>query len=243
MAALVDSSPSVLAALRKACEFCSLQELCWPAELTLDELDRLQSVVRHTRELSPGTYVYRTGDQFTAIYALRHGCVKSFSLDAGGHELVHGFHLRGELLGFDAVFPERHRCNAVVLESCSLCVVPYADIDALSREFAGLQNHVLQLMSREFSRQLTYGKGFGAKQRLAAFLLNIHARLGPTGPADYQINLPMCREDIASYIGISPETLSRLLSSFSRKRLIEVRRRKIRLLDPLRLDLVAQGVQ
>jgi CRP/FNR family transcriptional regulator len=229
-------------ALRRACGFCSLNELCWPMGLEPSDLERLQSMVRHAPVLPPGSYLYRVGDQFTAIYAVRKGCIKSYSVDAGGHELVHGFHLRGELLGFDAVHPDRHRCNALILQSSSVCVIPYQDIARLSAEFHSLQSLVLQLMSREFSRQLKFAEGSGATQRVAIFLMDMRSRLHRPGMSEYEYDLPMSREDISNFLGITPETLSRLFAKLQRKDLIEVDRRHIRLKDPMRLDMVAQGI-
>ena len=205
------------------------------------DLARLQSMVRSSDPLPVGRYLFRVGDRFTAIYAVRSGCIKSYSMDAGGHELVHGFHLRGELLGFDAVHPDRHRCNAVILESGSVCVIPYRDIARLSVEFHSVHSQVLRLMSREFSRQLMFAEGSGATQRIAAFLLDIHSRLHQPDSAEYEFRLPMSREDISNYLRITAETLSRLIAKLHRKGLIDVDRRRIRLVDPDRLDLIAQG--
>jgi CRP/FNR family transcriptional regulator, anaerobic regulatory protein len=207
-----------------------------------EELERLQFMVHHAGPFEAGSYLFRVGDQFTAIYAVRSGCIKSYSIDAGGHELVHGFHLRGELLGFDAIYPDHHRCNALILESSSVCVIPYADISRLSDEFHSLQAQVIQLMSREFSRQLMCAEGTGGTQRIARFLLDMHSRLRQPGSDEYEFRLPMSREDISNYLGITAETLSRLMAKLQRKELIDVDRRHIRLVDPIRLDLVSQGI-
>lgn len=206
------------------------------------DLERLQSMVKRIGPMPPGTYLFRVGDRFTAIYAVRSGCIKSYSLNAGGHELVHSFHLYTELLGFDAVNPERHRCNALVLESSSVCAIPYRDVVRMSVEFHSLYSQVLRLMSRAFSRQLRFAEGSGAIQRVAAFLLDIHFRLRQPGSTEYEFRLPMSREDISSYLRITPETLSRLIVKLHRKGLVDVDRRCVRLVDPVRLELLAQGV-
>ena len=242
MGTLAQTSTLDLGVFRHACELCSLHELCWPMGLEPEELERLQSMVHHAGPLEAGSYLFRVGDQFTAIYAVRSGCIKSYSIDAGGHELVHGFHLRGELLGFDAIYPDRHRCNALILESSSVCVIPYADISRLSDEFHSLRAQVMQLMSREFSRQLMYAEGTGGTQRIARFLLDMHSRLQQPGSDEYEFTLPMSREDISNYLGITAETLSRLMAKLQRKGLIDVDRRHIRLVDAIRLDLISQGI-
>jgi CRP/FNR family transcriptional regulator len=228
--------------MRRACGFCSLNELCWPMGLAPSDLDRLQTMVLHTGPLAAGTYLFRTGDPFTAIYAVGSGCIKSHSIDAGGHELVHGFHLRGEVLGFDAVHPDHHRCNALILESSSLCVIPYREIAHLGKDFQSLNDHVLRLMGREFSRQLMVAEGHSATQRIANFLLDMKTRLNLGGAVAHEFTLPMSREDISNYLWITPETLSRLIAKLQNKGLIKVDRRHIFVVDPIRLDLIAQGV-
>lgn len=242
LSAKADTSTMDFGAFRRACSFCSLRELCWPMGLDPSDLERLQSMVRQANALSTGSYLFRVGDRFTAIYAVRTGCIKSYTIDGGGHELVHGFHLRGDLLGFDAVYPDRHRCNALILQSSSVCVIPYQDIARLSTEFHSLQSQVLKLMSREFSRQLMFYEGSGATQRIAIFLMDMRSRLHQPGTADYEYTLPMSREDISNYLGITAETLSRLFAKLQNKGLIEVDRRHIRLVDPLRIDMLAQGI-
>jgi CRP/FNR family transcriptional regulator len=243
LSAQADTSPMDLGVFRRACGLCSLRELCWPMGLDPSDLERLQSMVRHAYRLPEGSYLYRLGDPFTAIYAVRTGCIKSYSLDAGGHELVHGFHVRGELLGFDAVYPDRHRCNALILQTSSVCVIPYQDIARLSVEFQSLQSQVLRLMSREFSRQLMFAEGSGATQRIAIFLMDMHSRLQQADTCEYEFRLPMSREDISNYLGITAETLSRLMAKLQKRGLIDVDRRNIRLADPIRLDLIAQGIR
>jgi CRP/FNR family transcriptional regulator len=209
--------------------------------LAPSDLDHLQSMVKHSGPLVAGDCLFRVGDPFTAIYAVRTGCIKSYTIGAGGHELVRGFHVRGELLGFDAVYPDRHRCNALILEDSSVCVIPYRDIARLSEKLHSLHGQVLRLMSREFSRQLMFAEGSRATQRVAMFLLDMYSRLHEADTPEYEFRLPMSREDISNYLGITAETLSRLFAKLQRKGLIHVDRRHIRLADPVRLDLIAQG--
>ena len=228
--------------MRQGCGFCSLGELCWPEGLERSDLDRLQTMVRPVGPLAAGSVLFRTGDPFTAIYAVRSGCIKSYSIDAGGHEIVHGFHLRGEVLGFDAVYPDRHRCNAQLLEPSSFCVIPYQDIAHLSTEFQSLHDQILRLMGREFSRQLMLAEGASATQRIARFLMDMRTRLRMAGEVEYELTLPMSREDIANYLGVTPETLSRLFAKLEKSGLIDADRRHVFLADPIRLDLIAQGV-
>ena len=225
-----------------ACIFCSLQELCWPIGSDPDYLEQVQTMIGHVGPLPAGSHLFRAGDPFTAMYAVRSGCIKSYRIDAGGHEFVHGFHLGGEILGLDAVYPDRHHSNALILESSSLCFIPYPDVACLGAEYPQVHDQVLRLMSREFSKQLMFAEGSGATQRLAGFLLDMQSRLHRSGTVEYEFKLPMSREDISNYLRITPETLSRLFAKLQRKGLIDIDRRQVFLSDPARLDLINQGV-
>jgi len=207
------------------------------------DLERLHVIVRHTGVLPAGRHLFRANDPFTALFAVRSGCIKSYTTDLQGHELVRDFHLPGELLGFDAVYPEQHHFNAIIVKAASLCIIPYRDIDALSRQIPGLQTRILALMSRDFSRQQLCVEGSDATQQIAIFLLDIEARLRREYPVKYEFDLPMSHESIANYLRLVPETVSRVISKLQQAKVIDSDRARIRLLDVARLGLIAQGVQ
>lgn len=230
-------------AFRHDCGLCALRDWCWPRNLDQPQLQRLHAVIRQIGPLPSHHHVFRANDRFTALHAVRGGCIKTYTTDLGGHEYVHGFHLPGELLGFDAAYPDRHRYNAISLGECSLCTIPYRDIDRLSRDLPGLQTRILALMSRDFSRQQVCTEGVDATQRLAIFLFDVEARLQRRFDGAHEFELPMTREDIANYLRFSPETMSRVISKLQRAAIISANRRRIRLLDVARLGMIAQGLK
>lgn len=241
MGAHAASCSASVPVFRHACGPCSLQEWCWPTGLQDSDLERLHAIVRHSGSLPAGHHLFRVDDPFTAIYAVRSGCIKSYTTDLQGHEHVRDFHLPGELLGFDAVYPERHHFNALILEAASVCIIPYRDIARLSRQVPGLQTRILALMSRDFSRQQKCAEGSDATQQIAIFLFDVEARLRRRYNADYEFDLPMSHESIANYLRFSAETLSRVISKLQQAGIIRVDHRHVRLLDVARLNLVAQG--
>ncbi len=228
---------------RHVCGFCSLQEWCWPSGLDDSDLIRLHAIVQDSSSLPAGGHLFRTGDRFTAIYAVRSGCIKSYTTDLQGHDQIRDFHLPGELLGFDAVYPERHHFNAVVLKTASVCIISYRNIAELSREIPGLQTRILALMSRDFSRQQICIEGSDAKQQLAIFLFDIESRLRRQYNADYEFDLPMSHKEIADYLRFTPETVSRVISTLQQAHVIHVNRRHVRLLDVARLGRIALGAR
>ncbi|MGB5333463.1 MAG: helix-turn-helix domain-containing protein [Woeseiaceae bacterium] len=241
MGAAVESSMASVPVFRHACGLCSLQGWCWPPGLQDSEINRVHGIVRQIGPLPPGTHLFRVDDPFTALFAVRSGCIKSYTLDLQGHEHVRDFHLPGELVGFDAVYPERHHFNALVLKAASLCVVPYRDIAGLSRQIPGLQTRILALMSRDFARQQKCVEGLDATQQFAIFLFDVEARVRRENEVEYEFDLPMSHESIANYLRFSPETISRVISRLQQAGVIRVDREHVRILDVARLGLIAQG--
>lgn len=241
MGAHAETCTTSVPAFRHSCGICPLQQWCWPPGIDECGLKRIHAIVQHTGILPAGRHLFRTDDPFTAIYAVQSGCIKSYTTDRQGHEMVRDFHLPGELLGFDAVYPERHHFNALILKAASLCIIPYRDIATLSRQVPGLQTQILALMSHAFSRQQLCAAGFDAMQQIAIFLFDIKRRLRRQSPVEYEFDLPMSHENIAHYLRLSPETVSRIISKLQQAGVIQVTRAHIRFLDVARLERIAEG--
>jgi len=243
LGAAAESSLANVPVFRHACGLCSLQGWCWPPGLQNGDLCRVHAIIRNIGPLPAGTHLFRVDDPFTALYAVRNGCIKSYTLDLQGHEHVRDFHLPGELLGFDAVYPERHHFNALVLKAASLCVIPYRDIAGLSRQIPGLQTRILALMSRDFARQQKCVEGLDATQQFAIFVFDVEARLQRENDVEYEFDLPMSHESIANYLRFSPETISRVISRLQQAGVIQVDREHVRILDVARLGQIADADQ
>jgi CRP/FNR family transcriptional regulator len=209
-----------------------------PAGLPAADLDKLDRLVSQRRRLRKGEPLYRAGAPLTALYAIRSGFLKSCVLHEDGREQVAGFHMMGDLLGLDAIGGGRHVSDSVALEDSEVCEISFPLLEQLSREAPSLQQQLNRVMSREIIRDhgvmLLLGS-MRAHERLAAFLLNLSQRFALRGYSATEFNLRMTRQEIGSYLGLKLETVSRAFSAFQRRRLIEVRQREIRILDPHRL--------
>jgi CRP/FNR family transcriptional regulator len=220
--------------LRAACSTCSLRELCLPAGLDQQELEKVDRMVNRRRPIRRGDYLYRSGAALESLYAIRIGFMKSCVLHEDGREQVAGFHMMGDLMGLDAIGSERHICDAVALEDSEVCEIPLAVLERLSRDMPSLQQHFHRILSREIVRDhgvmLLLGT-MRAEERLAAFLLNLSQRFAARGYSPTEFYLRMTRQDIGSYLGLKLETISRALSRFNEEKLIEVRTRHLKILD------------
>jgi CRP/FNR family transcriptional regulator len=134
------------------CQTCGLRELCLPAGLEGAELAQLDGIVSRKRPLKRGAHLYRSGDPLRSLFAVRTGFLKSSVLHDDGREQVTGFHMMGELLGLDAIGSGRHVGDAMALEDCEICEIPFGMLEQLSREIPALQQHLHRIMSREITR-------------------------------------------------------------------------------------------
>ena len=228
-------------AIKVACSNCNLRELCMPVGLSPEELERVDGVVAARIKVKRGSRLFRCGEPFKALFAVRTGFFKTCVAAADGRDQVTGFQMAGEIIGLDGIVSDRHACDAVALEDAEVCVMPFERIGELAREVGALQHHVHRIMSREIVREhgvmLLLG-GMRADERLAAFLLNLMQRLHARGFSRSELVLRMTREEIGSYLGLKLETVSRTFSKFAGDGVIEVRQRHLRILDPAALHRI-----
>ena len=220
--------------IKVACSNCNLRELCMPMPLDEQELQRIDEVVATRRGVKRGATLFRSGDVFTSLYAIRTGFFKTTVAAEDGREQVTGFQMAGEIIGLDGIVTDKHSCDAIALEDAEVCVMPFHQLEALSREVNALQHHVHKIMSREIVREhgvmLLLGS-MRAEERVAAFLLNLVKRLHARGFSRTELVLRMTREEIGSYLGLKLETVSRTFSKFVDDGIVDVKQRHVRILD------------
>lgn len=218
-----------------ACSNCNLRELCLPSGFNAEEMERLDSIVRTRQRVKQGERLFSEGEEFTSLFAIRTGFFKTSVTTDDGREQVIGFQMAGEIVGLDGIVNDVHTCNAVALEDADVCVMPFSNVEDLSREFPILQRHVHKIMSREIVRENEVMMLLGnmrAEERLAAFLINLVQRLHTRGFSQSEVVLRMTREEIGSYLGMKLETVSRTFSKFSDEGIIEVKQRHVRIINP-----------
>ena len=231
--------------LKAACEGCSLAGLCLPVGLEREEIEQLERIVKHSHPLHKDDHLFQAGDRFRSLYAVRSGSVKTYLPSSDGGEQILGFHLPGEVVGLDAIDSGSHTCSARMLETSSVCEIPFSRLDELAETIPSIYRQVCRLLSKELSQEsemlILLGKKT-ADERLATFLSCLSRRLEKRGFSATEFNLSMSRHEIGSYLGLAVETVSRLFTRFQEDGLIEVERKHVRLLDPQRLyDLATPG--
>jgi CRP/FNR family transcriptional regulator len=230
--------------IKVACSNCNLRELCMPMGLNDAEMQRIDDVVATRRKVARGENLFRNGEKFNALYAIRTGFFKTCISSEDGRDQVTGFQMAGEIIGLDGIVSDKHTCDAVALEDAEVCVMPFDRIEELSREITSLQRHVHKIMSREIVRENGVMMLLGsmrAEERLAAFLLNLVQRLHARGFSQSELVLRMTREEIGSYLGLKLETVSRTFSKFAEEGMVEVKQRHVRILNADALRLIVNS--
>ena len=220
---------STVAKFRTRCGTCNLRELCLPCGLQAQEMARLDELVYTRKRVKRAETLYRSGESFDSLYAVRSGFFKSAVVLEDGRDQVTGFHMAGEIVGMDGIGTGRHAADVIALEDSEVCVIPYSRLEEV-----GLQRQLHKVMSRELVRDQGVMMLLGtmrAEERLAAFLLNLSQRFVARGYSSQEFHLRMTRDEIGSYLGLSLETVSRLFSRFQTEELIAVQQKHIRILD------------
>ena len=224
------------------CQNCSISELCLPFSLNEQELDTLDNIIDRKRPIRKNEKIFSDGEALHSLFAIRSGTFKTFIVDSNGEEQITGFHLAGDLLGFDAISNSEHQSFAQALETAMVCEIPYSTMDQLSDSMPKLKKQVLRLMSNEIrndQNMLSLLNRKNAEQRLATFIATLSERYKERGLSAKEFRLTMTRGDIGNYIGLTVETISRLLNRFHKEGLIQVDGKLITILEHEKLKAAA----
>lgn len=235
-----------VSALKASCAGCSLHQLCLPMGLDDADIKRLDQIIGQRRRVMRDEHLYRMDDPFRNLYAIRFGHFKTYQINAGGEQQITGFQMAGELLGMDAISSDRHHCDAVALEDSEVCEIPFARLQELFSTVPSLLRQFHRIMSQEITREQNVMLLLGnmrAEQRFAAFLVNKASRYAARGYSSTSFQLRMSREDIGNYLGLTIESISRLLSRFKSQGWLEINKREVTLLNPAMLKALAAGTE
>lgn len=219
------------------CQQCALRTRCLPSHLESIDVSRFDAIVQRTRPLRLGAHSFNAGDSFTSIYVVRQGAIKTYTMTEEGEEQVTGFYLAGDCFGFDGIHTQRHTNFAKALVRTHLCEIPFEQFEHLCADIPHLQHYAFQLASHQIvveqKRMRLMGKR-AAEARIAYLLLKFVQRVNQ-GVTQGETLLPMARYDIANYLGLSVETVSRILSRFHTEGVIQLHGRRVQITSEERL--------
>ncbi len=232
----MNSKPQItdLSEIKLSCSNCNLAELCLPRGLDLKELDTLEQIIKRSKPIHKGDYIFRNGDPFRSLYAVRSGTIKIYTTTDDGDNQVMGFYFPGEIIGFDAIENNKHQCSAVALETSTYCAFNFDNFEELCTTIPGLQHQMFRLMSKELTTEnelLLTLCNKNAEEKIATFLISLSNRFEQRGYAANEFKLSMSRQDIGNYLGLTIETVSRIFSKLQRDQIIATNHKVVEIKD------------
>jgi CRP/FNR family transcriptional regulator len=215
-----------------ACSTCNLRGICMPQGLEDQDYARIDALITTRQRLLRGQYLFRNGNKFNSIFAIRSGFFKTCVATEDGREQVIGFQMAGEVTGMDGIIKDQHSCDAIALEDAEVCVIDYQGLLKISQEINAFQHHINKILSREIVRSTRVMLLLGSlrsEARVASFLIDLVERLQARGFSESNIVLRMTRAEIGSYLGIKHETVSRTFSKFAQEGMLAVKQRQIQI--------------
>ncbi len=220
--------------LKTTCKHCNLEKICFSSGLSADGMANFERATEKTLKVKKKQPVFKRGDRLDSIYAIKSGSIKTSITSARGQVQVLGFHLPSHLIGFDGFADSRHTCDAIALEDTLLCELSLQDFESLCDVLPSMRKIMLQQVGAEISRHhniaLTLGQ-MQTEERLATYLLRLSCSFKRLGYSCLSYNLPMPRHDLANFLGMAPETLSRMFARLEQANIMQINKREITILD------------
>jgi CRP/FNR family transcriptional regulator len=230
--------------LKSSCKNCHTEKFCLVKNLNDKELFDFNMLVKHRKPLQRGERLFQGGDSFHSLYIVQSGSVKTTVESKDGEQQITGFYFSGDIVGIDGFGSGRHTYSVEALETSSFCEIPFKQFEIVAKKIPLLQQQLFKYISREISREqeliLLLGK-MDSNRRLASFLMNMSSQLQQKGGSANNINLSMTRHDIANYLGLAIETISRILTQLHVKGVLDVMRRNIVILNQRQLSCIANN--
>jgi len=217
-----------------SCNTCSLSSLCLPVSLDMTEMERLDNIIEKSRPLKKGEHLFHQGEEFSTVYAIRVGTVKTYTITNEGEEQITGFYFPGELVGMSGFDNNEYPVSAKILETTTVCEIPFERLDELSGQLPELRRQLLRTMSKEIREEqqmmLLLSKK-NAEERVATFLVKLSMRFKARGYSETSFRLSMSRNEIGNYLGLAVETVSRIFTRFQKSELLQVEGKEVHIED------------
>ena len=226
-----------------SCSHCAMSQICLPLGIDNNDLEKLEELVDLSTAKQAGEIILHQGESFKKVYAVKSGLLKSTRVDERGNAHVVSFHLPGELVGLDGIYQEQYPCETSALETSTLCEMNYEKLTELCTSLPALQKQLLRLLSRDIVESHISNATIAeqtAQQKTANFLHNLSIRYKVRGFSASEFHLSMSRQDIASHLGLTPETVSRMLKTLKQEGVIELNGRHVAIIDDVKLDSIIQ---
>ncbi len=204
------------------CRRCRISNACISAQIEKKKLKTLKQLRFASHKLNTGEILCQQGELHEHIYAVQSGSLKSYITHSNGRESVIGFHLPPDIFGWEGIDSQHLSTNIVALEQTNVCVIPLEQWERICAEIPELNSQLLRLISQKIRYHNKEALKTNTEERVANFLLQLMDFYQKVGYPSYLCKLPMSYQDIAHYLRITPETISRTFKHLQEKNAIRV---------------------
>lgn len=232
------------AAARVMCPSCEASTSCFGQGADASALGQLDQAVERRLRLAAGDYLYRIGDPFRSLYAIRSGCLKNTTPDERGRDQVMGFHMTGDVVGVGGIGQQAYIFDMQALEPSEVCDVPFDKLEELAHRVPALRGNIIKIFGRYRNRDArtqSLRREDSAEARIAGFVLDFTRRLEARGRDPASFRLPMSRADIGSYLGLSTDAVGKAFARLGERGMVKVSLRTLTVSSIEGLQSLAAG--
>ncbi|VAW39880.1 Fumarate and nitrate reduction regulatory protein [hydrothermal vent metagenome] len=213
------------------CKKCTVSSLCLPSGLSNIELAELESIIASSQIVNKNQALFSSGENFESLYVAHSGMFKTTTIEENGKERIISFHLPGEIMGLDGIHSGICQSTAIALTLSSYCKIPYNSLLNVAEDHPIIQQNLLKVMSKELYGCKKNHLDIGSKAKLALFIRTISQRFKIRGYSEKEFFLPISQRDIANYLGMAEETLSRIFKVLQKQSAITYKKHLLTILD------------
>ncbi len=223
-----------------SCNNCRMSDNCITAKIDRNNLKDLDYLSFKARILSPADHLCRQGDPLHSLFIVRSGLLKSYSIKENGDEFVMGFHFPGQLLGWDLFSEEKSMLSICAVEESNVCEIPIEQFKSLIKSQPEIEWQIFQLISRQIKYNNEILLRTSAEQRVAHFLMNLSREYVLQKFPPNMCKTAMTHHDMANYLRIAPETISRIFRRMQNNKIIKVTKKNILIQDFEKLHTIEE---
>ncbi len=232
---------SKLLKIESRCQKCAVNSLCLPAGLSNNELEELEAIIASSQITDKNKTLFSYGENFNSLYVVHSGMFKTTTVDENGKERIISFHLPGEIMGLDGIHAETYQSTATALTMSSFCKIPFNSLLDVAEDYPIIQKNMLKVMSKEIFSCKKNHLDIGSKAKLALFIKTISQRFKTRGYSENEFFLPISQRDIASYLGMAEETLSRIFKKLQKMEVVKYKKHILTILDKALLTEISES--
>lgn len=228
------SEVNQLDALDNTCHFCEKTRLCPSNTLSIYDQQISGSATVQGERLGCGDHLFWPGKPLRFIYFIQSGSIKTYVTNANGDIQITGFYYKGDVIGLNASDSAIENYGAMALEPVTVCKIPLAEFEKKVSQSPALSRACIKCLSKEIKlkhRMILVLAKMTVEQRVAYFLISMSILCGVQGQPSAPFNLSMMYSDIANYLGVAVETISRMFKKYKDKGIISIERRKVSIED------------